>query len=327
MNRSQSRPWNLVADIGGTNARFGLQDTARGELTRVINLAVADFVTFDAALEACIEQLSQPGNYQQKPDAACIAVACPAEGDTVRFTNSSWEIQRQSVARRLDLHAVDIINDFAAVGHAVTTLGAADWQQLGVCDALDTAPIAVIGPGTGLGVCCLVWSGDRYLVVEGEGGHVDFAPVDDVEIEVHKRLRDRFGRVSSERVLSGAGIANVYQALCDLEGTSANLSTPEAISAAAIQGTDTTAVRTLEMLFATLGSMAGNQALTLGARGGVYIAGGIVPKLLPMASESRLYERFLDKGRFRAYLETIPLRLITRDNLGLVGCMRYLDTR
>lgn len=320
----QENRWNLVADIGGTNARFGLQDLACGKLTELTSFAVTDYATFDDALGDYLKGLAGNDRYRRLPSAACFAVACPSDGETVHFTNSGWTINRKEIAVHLGLDRIDIINDFAAVGHGITTLTDNDWLQLGGSAAEPCGPIAVIGPGTGLGVCSLIWTGSRYLVVDGEGGHADFAPVDELEIEILRVLRGRFGRVSNERILSGAGITNIYQALCEIEGVEPRITSAAVIGKAATEDSDTLAMRTVEIFFAILGSVAGNQALLIGARGGVYIAGGIVPKLVARITESKFYYRFLDKGRFRDYLKPIPVRLITRDNIGLVGCTKVL---
>ena len=313
-----------MADIGGTNARFAV-DAADGDIEHVLRYAVADFESFDLALERLLTDVAASDEWRDLPAAACIAVACPPVGEVIRFTNSHWQIDRRRTAERLGLAAIEVINDFAAVGYAVSALRPEDWRQLGGGEALADHPIAIFGPGTGLGVCSVVPAGGRWQVISGEGGHVDFAPVDDVEIEVLRVLRARFGRVSYERLLCGAGIVNIFGALAELDGKPAELDTAAAITGAALAGGHDLAERTLDLFFAVLGSVAGNLALTLGAHGGVYIAGGIVPRLADLAAASRLRERFAAKGRLSGFIETIPLRLILRDNLGLFGAGRRLD--
>jgi glucokinase len=316
--------WNLVADIGGTNARFGVVDYTSGELARVERYSVSEHEAFQGALGQFLADVATEGGWRPLPSSACLAVACAVESDVVQFTNSPWRIDRTAVSRLLGEIAVDLINDFAAVGYAVTDLKPRDWHQIGGRAPQHGRPLVVLGPGTGLGVCSLVPIGAGYRVMEGEGGHVSFAPIDSHEIAVLEVLSRRFGRVSVERLLSGAGILNIYQALAQLTGKNATHATPAQVTEAAVKGVDTLAERSLHMFCRVLGSTAGDLALTLGAKGGVYIAGGILPRFIPFAEDSELRHRFEAKGRFRSYLAPIPLRVVTRDDLGLAGAVEYL---
>lgn len=321
--------WNLVGDIGGTNARFALHDGLSHELTCCRSYPVADFDNFSDALDTYLEDIPEDiagRGWSRKPERACIAAASPIRGDVIRFTNSNWSLDRGVVARRLDA-PVYLINDFAAVGHAVTGLCEDDWHHLGGQAPVAGLPIGVLGAGTGLGVCSLFAVDGVYHVAAGEGGHVDFAPVDEQEIAVLQSLTQRFGHVSAERVLSGAGLVNVYAALAQLDGKQALHDSPTAITEAALAGAEALAVRTLEVFCRVLGSTAGNLALTLGARGGIYIAGGIAPRVSDFLARSEFRARFEAKGRYADYLEDIPVRLVTRDNLGLEGAVAYLRNR
>ncbi|MEJ2533199.1 MAG: glucokinase [Halioglobus sp.] len=320
----EGKPWYLVADIGGTNARFGLEDYASTELGQIERLSVADHSQFADALRHYLEIVADSGGWQRLPRAACLALACPVNGDRIQFTNSPWTVDRVELSGLLNQARVELINDFAAVGHAVTELRPRDWCQIGGGASDPDRPVAILGPGTGLGVCSLVPIGAGYKVIEGEGGHVDFAPVDPQEIAVLELLTRRFGRVSVERMLSGAGLLNIYGALAELLGQPVHWETPAQITDSALSGVDSLAVRTLEMFCRVLGSVAGNLALTLGARGGVYIAGGIVPRFIDFIEASEFRQRFDSKGRFSNYLRDIPVRVITKEDLGLSGAVKRL---
>lgn len=318
------KSWNLVADVGGTNARFGLLDPATGNLDAIEYYSVQDHAAFTDALGHFLADVDKLGGWARRPLAACIAVACPAEGDLISFTNSPWQLHRQEVAGMLNLAAVDVINDFAAVGHAVAVLQPGDWRQLDAGVPIPGKPVAVIGPGTGLGVCTLVPTDAGYQVVDGEGGHVDFAPVDARERAVLELLLQKFERVSVERLLSGAGLVTIHQSLAALAGMAPSADSPARITELALADEDSLAVETLQMFCRILGSTAGNLALTVGARGGVYIAGGIVPRFIDFLAQSGFRHRFEDKGRFRSYLADIPVRVVTRSHLGLLGAVRKM---
>ena len=306
--------WNLVADIGGTNARFALASPVSKELWGLR--------TFSEALEAYLVEAAAEGA-SGLPCAACLGVASPVEQPVIQFTNSPWFLDREALSRRLET-PVQLINDFAAVGYGVTTLREEDWFALGGGQPRDDRPVGVLGAGTGLGVCGIVPIDGRYHVIETEGGHVDFAPVDAQEIAVLERLTARYGRVSAERLLSGAGIVNIYTSLAELAGRAPAHDSAAAITDAALEGVESLAVRSLEMFCRVLGSTAGNLALTLGAHGGIYIAGGIAPRFRDFLARSEFRARFEAKGRFSSYLREIPVRLVIRDNLGLEGAAGFL---
>jgi glucokinase len=315
--------WSLLADVGGTNVRFACATPGTApHFLRAYN--VSEFPFFNAALERYLHDLTEQGGPAGPPESACLAAAGPLQGDSLRLTNSPWHLQRAGLSGLLGGARVELINDFAAVGHGIAALQSNDWQQLGGAQGDAAAPRVVLGPGTGLGVCSLFFAAGRYQVVAGEGGHVDFAPVDERDCAVLEILRGRFGRVSVERVLSGAGILNVYQALAQLEDQPATLPTPAAVSSAALDGRDALAMASMQLFLGALGSHAGNLALQLGARGGVYIAGGILPRLRPLLADGLLRSRFEDKGRMRDYLTEIPLRLVLHQQPGLLGAWQYL---
>ena len=319
--------WYLLADIGGTNARFALGTEGSAALHELFQVSVADHPTFTSALQLYLERVRASGNWATLPVGGCLAVACPADREVVTFTNSPWVIDRRDLAHTLQLDTVRVINDFEAIGYASASFAEADWVQLGDGQALAEKPIAVLGPGTGLGVCGVISAQGAITVIPGEGGHVDFAPVGDEEMEILRLLLTRYRRVSAERLLSGAGLQNIYWALTEMHGSQERHASPADISAAALAGDDPVASESLAVFCRVLGGVAGNLALTFGARGGVYIAGGIVPRVLEFVRRSDFRERFLAKGRFRDYLNDMPTRIVTRDNPGLFGALRFIQDR
>ena len=322
-----AKDWFLLADIGGTNARFALGDIAGCTICEYFTVSVADHPTFMSALQTYLAHVQENPDWARLPIDGCLAVASPAYRDVITFTNSDWVIDRRDLSFSLQLPSLHVINDFAAIGHASSGFGDDDWVQIGDGAAQPDRPIAVLGPGTGLGVCGALPGPHGATVISGEGGHADFSPVGDEEIEILRHLLTRYRRVSAERLLSGAGLQNIYWALNDMRGSESRHATPADISAAALRGEDSIAVETLAVFCRVLGGFAGNLALTYGARGGVYIAGGIVPRVLDFLKGSEFRDRFLAKGRFRDYLNDIPTRIVTRDNPGLLGALRYLQSR
>lgn len=324
---SDARSWYLLADVGGTNARFALADMATGTVQESRSLFVAEHPTFNAALEAYLAQIAAADDWKPRPDGGCLAVACPTDREVITFTNSDWVIDRVDAARLLGLQNLHLVNDFESIGYAVSALSECDWQQIGKGDAVPGRPLGVIGAGTGLGVCTVVPGERGPIVLPGEGGHVDFSPVGEEEVEIQRVLLQRYRRVSAERLLSGAGLQNIYWALAELRGGEQRAPSPADITAAATAGSEPLARGALSVFCRVLGGVAGNLALTLGARGGIYIAGGIAPRILDFLAASDFRERFLAKGRFRDYLGDIPTRVVTLENPGLVGALRCLQSR
>jgi glucokinase len=314
--------FDLVADIGGTNARFALTDRAAATpvLREQRTLPCADFASLQHAAESYLAAVGA------KPARAVIAVASPVTGDAIRLTNRAWSFSTAELRSALGLSRLTILNDFAAVAWAVPALGAADRETLhGDPAAAPAGPVSVLGPGTGLGVALLVGDAARgWQVVPTEGGHVTFAPIGDEERLLARWMDARHGRTSNERLLSGAGIAQIDAALAagtdspTLDQLAAPLRDPAAIVAAALDGHDAVARRTLARFCAVLGSVAGDTALIHGART-VMIAGGIVPRFIPFLRASAFRERFLAKGRFAALLEGVAVHVITHPMPGLLG--------
>jgi glucokinase len=313
---------DLVADIGGTNARFALSDPAHPQLLLHHQHALpnAQFASLQHAAEHYL------GLVAAQPRRAAIAVACPVGGDQIRLTNRAWSFSVADMQRTLGLQYLRVINDFGAVAHAIPELTAQDRETLhGDPHAPLTGPVSVLGPGTGLGVGFLVGDRDRgWQAVETEGGHVSFAPLCDEERLIARWLDACFGRTSNERILSGAGLSHVDAALAaggaspTLDALQAKLRDPAQIVAAALDGHDAIARRALARFCAVLGSVAGDAALIQGART-VVIAGGIVPRFIPFLRASAFRERFLAKGRFAAHLEKVAIHVITHPMPGLLG--------
>jgi len=259
------------------------------------------------------------------PTQAVLAVATSPRGDQVCFTNNAWSFSIAKLGERLGIARLRVINDFEANALALSHLSSEDVRQVGGGTAVAGAPMGVIGPGSGLGVGAAVACGTRYEAIAGEGGHVTMAAANNDEGAVLDLLRRRFGHVSAERVLSGPGLINLYDALCALRGQVPGKLVAGEITDAAKGEHDSCASEAVAMFCAMLGTVAGNLALTLGARGGIYIAGGIVPKLGDTFVTSGFRARFEDKGRFGDYLAAIPTFVITRRHAALLGAAQLLS--
>ena len=310
----------LVGDIGATNARFALVGTGR-KITRMRVLADSDYSGIDEAIVGYLADV------EDRPDQVVLAVASPVTGDRISFTNNPWTFSIRELRRRLGLRRLEVINDFTAVALAVPHLTVGDRVQVGPGQPVADAPIGIIGPGTGLGVGALVHAGGAWVTLPGEGGHVTMAPGDAREGAVLDLMRRRFDHVSAERVLSGPGLVNLYNALCETEGVPSASYTAAQITDPGIGARDPRCRDTVAMFCAMLGTVAGNLALTLGACGGVYIAGGIIPKLGAAFAQSAFRARFEQKGRMQAYLAPIPTYVITHAVPAFLGAATLLDER
>jgi len=317
MSTPQAR---LIADIGGTNARFALTD-ADGLPYHETVLSAADYPTLVDAIGAYLNSLSQP-----RPREAALAVAMPITGDQVTFTNNtSWSFSIEQTRQTLGLERLLLVNDFTALALALPRLQTDECRPIGAGEAVPEAPIGLIGPGTGLGVSGLIWSGQRWIPLQSEGGHVTFSPYDALEWEIACVLSQRFGHVSAERLLSGPGLVNIYTALAEVHGRTEPAVEPADITAQAISGSSPHCRQALEIFCSALGTTAGNLAITLGARGGVYIGGGIVPRLGEFFERSAFRARFEAKGRFVSYLAAIPTWVIIAAHPALRGAAAVLD--
>lgn len=316
--------YGLVGDIGGTNARFAFLRPGDARPTELAKYRVSDYDNMHDVLAQLVRDWGAADLPNNGPEHTCLAVAAPPHLSTVSFTNSPWRFDRKLLASHLGQSSISIINDFAAVARALPALTQTDVEQIGEGRSEVAKPMVALGPGTGTGVATVTFDASgNTIVLQGEGGHVDFAPITDVEFEILRKLRGRYGRVSIERLLCGAGIVNIYQALSEIRGLAADLAEPGAIGEAARAG-DKLAAETMAIFFAVLGSSAGNLALTAGARGGVFIAGGIAPRYIDLLRQSDFRARFLAKGRFGDYNAAIPTSIITHTDPGLLGAALML---
>jgi glucokinase len=304
----------LVGDIGGTNARFALWRDEQLESVRV--LATADYPGPEQAIRAYLSEL---GLALGAVDSVCLACAGPVDGDLFRFTNNHWRISRSAFCRELQLRELLLINDFSAMALGMTRLR--DDERLPVCPGTPEPerPCVVIGPGTGLGVGTLLALADgSWLALPGEGGHVDLPIGNPREAELWQQLYRQLGHVRAEDVLSGSGLLLLYRTLCALDGHEVRLSSPAEVTAAALAG-DAVALAVLEQFCCWLGRAAGNNVLSLGARGGVYIVGGVVPRFAELFLASGFSRCLRDKGRMSDYFDGIPVWLVTAEYPGLMG--------
>lgn len=300
----------LIADIGGTNARFALTGPD-GRPTAERTLATADYPGPVEAARAYLDG--------RRVRAAVFAVATPVESDWIHLTNSPWAFSIEATRTALGLDRLVVINDFTAQALAVPVLGADERVLLGGGEPVAGRAIGVIGPGTGLGVAGLIWASDRWLPIPSEGGHVSLAPQDEVEAAVLTHLRRRFGHVSKERVLSGPGLVNLATALAAIEGETLAVTEPAQVTARARTRECPFCVAALERFSTMLGAAAGDLALMLCARGGIYVGGGLCLRLGDLFDRARFRAGFVAKGRFEDYLSAIPTYLVTRRDPGLLG--------
>lgn len=306
----------LLADIGGTNARFALlqADDIRDELV----LACADYPDIVAAVEFYLRGVgaSAPG---RRPREAAMAIAGPITGDLIRMTNHPWQFSAAAVRRQLGFERLSFFNDFTALALSLRHLPASELELVGTGRPSPNAPIALIGPGTGLGVSGLIPTGEHWIPLQGEGGHVTLAVMNERELAMLGKLRQRFSHVSAERVLSGPGLVNLYDALCEVDGVVPKPLTPADITRRANEGSCRTCLEAVHMFCSLLGTMAGNLVLTLGAVGGLYIGGGVVPHFGRLFAASHFRDRFEDKGRYAEYLAAVPVYLIRSPLPAFVG--------
>jgi glucokinase len=335
---SAAPPHIVLADLGGSNARFALSDSAGEGFSAELCLACADFPGPQQALE---HYLQRQGGL--KPAAICIAAAGPVVGapgeQRVRMTNHPWQVDARELSRFYGGIPVRLLNDFAAVAWSVPLLTDADTRVIGPAGGLPDRSadftVGLIGPGTGLGVSGLMCRDGAYYPIAGEGGHVGLAPENPLQVEVWRALHRLLGadqRIYQERLLSGPGVEDLYLAIGLLHDTKVDRLEAAAIFQRATAATDPVATDTIALFFEVLGQAAGNQALTIGAFQGVYIAGGIVPRYPELLHASQFRAGFENKGTYRALMEAIPTLLIEHPQPGLLGAaffarkMRLADT-
>jgi glucokinase len=309
----------LVGDVGGTHARFALVDE-QGHIRFPRTFAARDY----GSLTEVIAEYIETSAGRRHPPRAVVAVAGPVVDGEIEFTNLDWRISEAEILAAFSFEAVKLLNDFAAQALACPRLGSDDLRQLGPkLRGAENCPLVVLGAGTGFGVAGLARSDLGDVPLSTEGGHAGFAPTDEVEVEVWRRLAAQHGRVSIERLLSGPGLYDLYLALAAIQGDTADLKDEVAVLAAGEAG-QPLASATLDRFCAIMGAVAGDLALTYGARGGVYVSGGIAPRLLDRLTGGSFRARFEDKGRLADYVALIPTNLITHPYAALVGAAREL---
>ena len=309
----------LAGDIGGTKTHLALFD--RDDVRRPVHLATygsREHAGLEAMIEAFLSE--HPAGVRN----ACFGVAGPVRDGRTESVNLAWMVDSARIAELLGLPRVGLINDLEANARGIAALGPDDFAVLNEGDAVATGNRAVISAGTGLGEGGLYWDGERHRPFASEGGHADFAPRSELEIELYRFLAAEHEHVSYERVCSGMGIANIFRFLLHAGSLPAPAwyrepPDPAAIASAALEGRDETASRTLDLFSSIYGAKAGNLALTLMATGGVYLGGGIAPKILPKLEEGAFMRAFVDKGRLSGLLEQIPVRVILNDRTALLG--------
>jgi glucokinase len=307
-----------VADVGGTHARFALAEIDGGKvvgLDEPVTLKTAEHGSFQLAWQ---EFGRRKGI--DLPTEMAMAFAGPVGGELLKLTNNPWVIRPALIKERLGVDRYTIVNDFGAVAYAVATLSADDFRHVCGPDRPlpDQGVISIVGPGTGLGVAALLRKPDHYEVIETEGGHVDFAPLDSLEDRILAELRRSFRRVSVERIASGRGLWNLYETLGTLEGQQLKFRDDKQLWAAALDGSDSLANAALDRLCLTLGAVAGDMALAQGAVG-VVIAGGVGLRIADYLPQSGFRDRFIAKGRFERRMDEMPVKLITHPQPGLWG--------
>ncbi|MFG6447125.1 glucokinase [Roseateles sp. BYS180W] len=312
----------LIADVGGTFARFALESSP-GQFEHVRSLRCAEHADFHAALTHYLQQLpaGQPVRH------AGVAIANPVEGDQVRMTNYHWQFSIEEMRQRLGLETLLVVNDFTALAMAVPRLPGTALRQVGGGEARKHSVVGLLGSGSGLGVSGLIPAGEGWVALGTEGGHSSFAPRDEREIALLRHAWQQFDHVSFERLLSGPGLELMYRAMAEHAAQPAQaLQAPE-ITQRALDGSDALCSDTLDLFCALLGTAAANLAVTLGALGGIYIGGGIVPRLGEYFDRSRFRQRFEDKGRFSSYLAGIPTYVITDEQATFVGASAILEAQ
>lgn len=313
----------LLGDVGGTNARFAWQADARSEIEMSLTLPCADHATFADALREYLRRIGRGA-----PSSCAIAIANPVVGDLVAMTNHHWTFSIAELKAQVGIERLLVINDFTALALALPALRPDEWRQVGGRARRPDRAIGLIGPGTGLGVSGLIPDGlGGWLPLQGEGGHVTLAGTTPRELAVLDVLGRRYGHASAERAVCGRGLVDIAGALALLDGQEPSAGSAAQITAAALDGSDPACAEAVDLFCAFLGNAAGNLALTLGAQGGVYIGGGIVPRLGERFAQSAFRARFEAKGRFASYLAEIPVFVIqAQRSPAFIGASRALES-
>lgn len=313
-----SKSQQLLVDLGGTHVRFA--QARDGSLGAIEKLVCADFETFSAAIRFYLDK-----HPQAAPNEACIAIAAPLSGDQVVMTNSPWSFSLAEIQQEFSFNQLHALNDFEAIAYAVPHLKSDQLQQVGGSSKVADGNMVVLGSGTGLGVKHLSKCEEGWKVLMGEGGHVDFSPVDDVDLLLWQYWKSKQDHIATEDLLSGRGLLHIYRALCEYREDEIRLENSVAIIHAGLESSCPLCVQTLAQFLRILGTFAGNLALNLNTTGGVYLCGGVITTLAPLLAKSDFRARFEAKGRFKPYVQNIPVYLITEPEPGLLGALKFLE--
>lgn len=303
----------LIADVGGTNARFALARHGRYS-----NMRSVEDGQYNSLHDAITDYLTVLPEQERSGLPAAIAIAAPIRGDQITMTNKTWSFSIEELKQSLNLASLTVVNDFAATAQAIPYLAESEKYVVGRPTS-GKGNIGIVGPGTGLGMSSLIPHGAEWVLVPGEGGHTTLAASTEEEFAIVRILRKRWTHVSAERVLSGAGLVNLYEALCSIDGIEPLMLTPADVTRYALHGSDKNCIKAFEYFCGFLGSVAGDLALTIGAFGGIYIAGGILLRFKEAFATSTFRQRFESKGRFSEMLERIPTYLILNESPALTG--------
>ncbi|MGL4488563.1 MAG: glucokinase [Rhizobiaceae bacterium] len=308
----------LVGDIGGTNARFALIETPRSEPRSFGNVQTADFANIDLAIrDAILPQTTL------RPKTAILAIAGPISGDEIELTNCPWVVRPFVMMEMLGLKDIVVINDFEAQALAVASLGKEHLAQIGGGEPDDNASRVVLGPGTGLGVAGLVRTGESWLPIPGEGGHVDMGPRTPRDYQIFPHIELLEGRISGEQILCGRGLVSLYRAICEADGLAPVHNTPKEVTEAAFSGNDKAASEAIELFATYLGRLAGDLALVFMARGGVYLSGGIAQKIISVLQNGGMRAAFDDKAPHSEFMRSLPVFVVTHPLAAVAGLSAY----
>ena len=296
----------LIGDVGGTNARFAIE-TATGRFEAAAVLPNREFLDFESALRHYLQRPESQAAGSTSVQIAAIAIANPLDGDRVKMTNSGWAFSIEAVRKTFGFRILRFFNDFTALAMSIPFMSSQALVQCGGNLPCSDKAVGLIGPGTGLGVSGLIPCGRRFIPLEAEGGHVSFSPFSELEMEIFALAKKRYDHVSAERLISGPGMEWLYRLMAEIDGETSEPMKAYEITENAMRQPGSLCDRTVEVFCRMLGTVAGNLALTLGARGGIYIGGGIVPRIVKRFEKSGFRERFEAKGRFSEYVSRIPV--------------------
>lgn len=324
----------LIADIGGTNARFALAPIREIKPGQPLELVESDLIApkalngaeYETIFDAVEAYLAGPAKEYPRPEHSVMAIACPTDQDQITMTNHTWSFKVSELKAKLGFKSLKFINDYNALANAIPQLDDDGLIKIGRGEAVTGKPIAVTGPGTGLGLAALAFIDGEPVTLETEGGHAHFAPTNEVEIKILQYLLTKHERVSNERLISGMGLENIYKALTYIAGDEKSLAAPD-ISKAAVEKTDEVCEQALAQFCSIFGSYAGDVALTIGAKGGLYITGGIIPRFIDYFKNSEFRQRFEAKARLSGFVVDIPTYVVVSNQPGLLGSAAVLNHR